>query len=103
MIVVSVSYPNDPSTRFDLDYYMQTHIPLVRERWSAMGLRELRVLRGLGTPDGGAAPVRLMALLTWDNAEALERAVAAHGQEIFGDIARFTDARPVMQVNAPEG
>lgn len=103
MIVVSVSYPNDPASKFDEAYYLQTHIPLVRERWSGMGLQSVQVLRGLGAPDGGAAPMRIIALLTWDSTEALGKAVAAHGAEIFGDIPNFTDGKPVMQVSEPAG
>ena len=103
MIVVSVSYPNDPATRFDEAYYLQKHIPLVKERWSGMGLQSVQVLRGLGTPDGGPAPMRITALLAWDSTDALGKAVAAHGAEIFGDIPTFTDGKPVMQVSEPAG
>ena len=103
MIVVSVSYPNDPATTFDEAYYLQKHIPLVKQRWSGMGLQSVQVLRGLGTPDGGPAPMRITALLAWDSTDALGKAVAAHGPEIFGDIPNFTDGKPVMQVSEPAG
>jgi uncharacterized protein (TIGR02118 family) len=103
MIVVSVAYPNDAGARFDERYYFEHHIPLVQQRWGGMGLEDVRVLRGLGTPDGGAAPWRLMALLTWTSTEALQRAAAAHGEEVFGDIPNFTDVTPVLQVNEPAG
>ena len=99
MVTVSVIYPNQPRTRFDERYYLDKHIPLVRERWEPMGLTELRLLRGTNTPDGGAAPFRVMALLTFESAEALQKASAAHGREIFGDIPNFTDVQPVAQVN----
>ena len=103
MIMVSVFYPNDPATKFDEDYYMRKHIPLVRERWGGMGLEDVRVLRGLGTPDGGTAPFRILALLTRTSTEALQRAAQAHGPEIFGDIPNFTNGKPVMQVSEPAG
>jgi uncharacterized protein (TIGR02118 family) len=81
MVTVSVIYPNQPGTRFDERYYLDKHIPLVRERWEPMGLTELRLLRGTNTPDGGAAPFRVMALLTFESAEALQKASAAHGRD----------------------
>jgi uncharacterized protein (TIGR02118 family) len=99
MVLVSVLYPNQPGTRFDERYYMERHIPLVRQRWEAMGLTDLRLLRGTNTPDGGTAPYRVIALLTFASAEALQEAAAAHGGEIFGDIPNFTDVQPVAQVN----
>ena len=101
MILLSVLYPNQPGTRFDERYYLDRHIALVRQRWEGMGLADLRLLRGTGTPDGGAAPYRVIALLTFASVEALQRCVAAHGTEIFGDIPNFTDVQPLAQLNEP--
>ncbi|MGU3538954.1 EthD family reductase [Methylobacterium sp. A54F] len=97
MILVSVMYP--AGQKFDMDYYLGHHMPLVRERWTPMGLHEAKVLRGAGTPDGGTAPVQVMALLTWDSAEAFRAAAQAHGEEIFSDIPKFTDAQASVQIN----
>jgi hypothetical protein len=47
--------------------------------------------------------MRITALLAWDSTDALGKAVAAHGPEIFGDIPNFTDGKPVMQVSEPAG
>ena len=63
MIVVSVTYP--AGCRFDLDYYMQTHIPLVRSRWADFGLSELRVFGGVAAAGGGTPPVQITALVTF--------------------------------------
>ncbi len=98
MILVSVMYP--AGGRFDMDYYLGHHMPLVRERWSSFGLHEARVVRGVSTPDGGEAPYQVMALLTWESQEAFGKAAAAHGPEIFGDIPKFTDRQAQVQINA---
>lgn len=98
MIVVSVSYPNDPATSFNEDYYLRTHMPLVRERWSGMGLREAKVLKGMPGPDG-AAPSRIIALLSFESIEAFQKAAEAHGPELFGDVPNFTDGKPVVQIS----
>jgi uncharacterized protein (TIGR02118 family) len=99
MVVVSVVYP--ASSRFDLDYYMRSHMKLVRERWSDMGLQEARLLRGTYGPDGSAAPYALITLLTFGSAQQFQAAVAKHGAELLGDIKNFTDAQPVLQLNEP--
>jgi len=99
MIVVSVTYPASPGTHFDLDYYRNSHIPLVQSRWSGMGLAGARFLRGIGAPGGGPIPTHLVALLSFESAEHFQRAVERHGKEIMGDIAKFTDAKPVIQLN----
>lgn len=100
MILVSVMYPGGSGTRFDMEYYLGHHMPLVRERWTPMGLHEAKVVKGVGTPDGQAAPFQVMALLTWDSADAFQFAAERHGAEIFGDIPKFTDVQPVVQINA---
>lgn|SRR5688500_3611557 len=99
MILVSVMYPGGDDSRFDMDYYLGTHMPLVRERWTPLGLHEAKVVKGVSTPDGGPAPFPVMALLTWDSAEAFKAGVAKHGEEIFGDIPRFTNTQPTVQIN----
>jgi uncharacterized protein (TIGR02118 family) len=99
MVLVSVLYPNQPGSRFDERYYLDTHIPLVRKHWEPMGLTDIRLLRGTPNPDGSPATYRVIALLTFTSADALAKAGAAHGREIFGDIPNFTDVKAVMQVN----
>jgi uncharacterized protein (TIGR02118 family) len=97
MILVSVMYPAGQS--FDMDYYLGHHMPLVRERWSSLGLHDARVVKGVGTPDGGPAPFQVMALLTFDSVDAFKKAAATHGEEIFADIPKFTQAQAQIQIN----
>jgi uncharacterized protein (TIGR02118 family) len=99
MILVSVMYPGGAGTKFDMGYYLGHHMPLVRERWTPIGLHEAKVVRGVGTPDGGPAPFQVMALLRFESAEAFQNAAATHGKEIFGDIPKFTDVQPIVQIN----
>jgi uncharacterized protein (TIGR02118 family) len=72
---------------------------LVSVRWDTCGLREAKVLQGVGAPAGSPAMYSVIALLTFDSAADFERAVARHGEEIIGDIANFTNVQPVIQVN----
>jgi uncharacterized protein (TIGR02118 family) len=99
MILVSVMYPAGADTKFDVDYYVKTHMPLVRARWSAHGLKNAQVLRGMGTPDGKAAPYQMMALLTFGSLDDFKAAGKAHGAEIFADVPKFTNAQAVVQIN----
>jgi uncharacterized protein (TIGR02118 family) len=99
MIVVSVMYPASPGAKFDMDYYRAKHIPLVGARWNSCGLREAKVLQGVGAPGGGVATYSVIALLTFDSAQDFDQAVARHGAEIIGDIANFSSVQPVIQVN----
>lgn len=99
MAVISVVYPNRPGAKFDFDYYTSRHVPLIGERWGTMGLTGAQVLKGVASPDGGAPGHLLTAMLTFESLEALQSAVAAHGAEIIGDIANFTDLQPNIQID----
>ncbi|MGH7154530.1 MAG: EthD family reductase [Acetobacteraceae bacterium] len=99
MIMVTVMYPAGENARFDMDYYMKSHVPMVGQRWNACGLREAKVLRGTGAPGGGAAPYSVMALLTFGSVQEFQRAVEQHGKEVMGDIPNFTNVQPVIQIN----
>jgi uncharacterized protein (TIGR02118 family) len=99
MIVVSVMYPAGAGATFDMDYYRAKHLPLVGARWNACGLREAKVLCGVGAPGGGPVTYSVIALLTFDSAADFNQAVAQHGAEIIGDVANFSNVQPIIQVN----
>jgi uncharacterized protein (TIGR02118 family) len=99
MILVSVMYSGGEGATFDEAYYLQEHIPLVKERWTGMGLHEVRLVKGVATPDGSTPPYRVMALLTFGSMQEFQNAAQSHGPEIFADIPRFTNVQPVVQIN----
>ena len=99
MVIVSVMYPAAAEAKFNMDYYRQTHLPLVGARWNACGLRELKAMTGAGAPGGGAPTYSVIALLTFDSAADVDQAVARHGAEILGDITNFSSVQPVIQIN----
>lgn len=92
-----VMYPKGEN--FDLDYYLATHMPLVRDRWKSMGLKSTQILKGTAAGDGGPAPFQIVAELVWESGKHFQDAVKAHGTEIFGDIPNFTKAQPVVQIS----
>jgi uncharacterized protein (TIGR02118 family) len=59
------------------------------------------VLQGGESPDGSAPTYLAIALLRFDSLDAFKAAAAQHGQEIFGDIPRFTNTSPVLQFSTP--
>lgn len=99
MIIVSVMYPASEGAKFDVDYYLKTHVPMVGARWRDCGLREPKVLRGSSAPGGGAPAYSMIALLTFNSAAAFQQALDRHGAEIIGDIPNFSNVQPVIQIN----
>jgi len=94
MIVVSVLYAHDPTARFDLDYYRDRHLPLVRELLEPMGMRSLTYYR----PVAAEAPFQLIAELRFDSMADTQAALEAHGPTTQADIANFTDITPVVLI-----
>lgn len=103
MPVIAVMYPSADGATFDEGYYTQTHIPLVRRHWEAMGLSGVKLMRGVKGPDGSAPTYVMTALLTFGSMDAFAAAAKAHGKEIFADIPNFTNAQPVIQFNEAVG
>jgi uncharacterized protein (TIGR02118 family) len=101
MTVISVMYPATSGSRFDLDYYTTKHLPLVRQLCQDLGLRDIQILRGVASFDGGSPAFRITALLTFGSTGEFQNAMVRHGAEIIADIPNFTDAPPVLQMNEP--
>lgn len=100
--VLVVAYPAQPGGRFDHEYYLSTHVPLVTSAWTDAGLEGASVVRGVSAPDGGPSPFTLVAQLTFSSAEAMQAALGGpRAAEVFGDIANFTDTQPVAFVAEP--
>jgi uncharacterized protein (TIGR02118 family) len=96
MIVVSVLYPNTPGTTFDLDYYRDRHLPLVRELLEPGGMRSLSYY--VPGPAEADPPYRLVAELRFDSMAEVEAGMAEHGAVTQADIVNFTDVEPVILV-----
>ena len=97
MIRVNVMYPKQDGGSFDYDYYLNTHMPLVGERWSGV-VRGMEVYRGLSGAGGADEPYVTVASLKFDNVESFQQALEAHAAEIMGDIPNFTNINPVIQI-----
>ena len=99
MIKVSVLYPKTDSSSFDMDYYCNTHIPMVREKCGA-ALKNVAVEGGLG---GGAPdsppPYAAMGHLYFDSVEVIHSSFGPHADAIMADIPNYTNVQPVIQVS----
>lgn len=71
-------------------YYMSTHAPLAKR---IPGLRKYEISTGAVTTPQGASPYQLVATLSFDSMETLQRGLASpEGQAAAGDLANFAQA-----------
>jgi uncharacterized protein (TIGR02118 family) len=100
MVKISVFYPNKEGTRFDIAYYRDRHMPMVRDRLTPQGLRGTAIDKGLaGGAPGQPAPYHCVGHLLFDSVEAFQSAFRIHGKELMADIPNYTSSQPVVQIS----
>ena len=99
MVKVSILYPNDEGKKFDMDYYLDTHMPLVQKLLGA-ACTKIGVDQGIagGTP-GSKAPYIAIGHLYFNSVEDFVSSFTPNANAIMNDLPNFTDIIPVPQVN----
>ncbi|WP_205603696.1 EthD family reductase [Cyclobacterium sp. SYSU L10401] len=94
MIKLSVFYPNGGDITFNMDYYFDRHIPLVRSLLgeACKGVEVEKGLAGLGEPDT-PAPYLVCGHLFFDSMGDLHKALNVNLDQMAGDIPNFTNAQ----------
>jgi uncharacterized protein (TIGR02118 family) len=101
MIKISILYPNKPGSRFDMGYYVDTHMPLSISFLSKHpGFRGVSVEKGAGgaTPGSEAAFVA-MCHFSFTSAEDFVAAFMPYAAQLQGDMPNYTDITPTIQFN----
>jgi uncharacterized protein (TIGR02118 family) len=93
MIRVLVLYPRSDNSTFDVDYYQQSHMPLVGKTWSQVSRWEV----DLGGPD---QPHHAVAHIVFPSAEAFGEAMSSPGTPaVMADVANYTNVQPQMYIS----
>lgn len=99
MVKISIFYPK--SGRFDMDYYLNVHMPRSIALLSkGKGYRGVSVERGLGGATPGSAPGFVaMCQYVFDTADDFMAAFMPHAAELQGDMPNYTDIETIIQVS----
>lgn len=90
----TVLYPAD--AKFDLKYYLASHLPRVAKEWAPFGLQDWKVVELSAGPDGGK-PYGIAAIMTWDSLESIPKALESDvGKDILADVENFSDKAPLF-------
>ncbi len=104
MIKVTVLYANEEGKSFDLDYYVNTHVPLAQRLLTPMGMIKGEVEKGISAADPNQpAPFVVLGHLYFNSADEVHEAFKTHGREILGDIKNYTDIQPTFQISETIG
>jgi uncharacterized protein (TIGR02118 family) len=99
MIKVSVLYADKQGANFDMSYYLNTHIPMVRSKLGA-ACKGATVDQGLAGGAPGSRPTYVaMGHLLFDSVESFQTAFGPHANTIMADIPNYTSIEPVIQIS----
>ena len=98
MTILYVTYPGDASTRFDRDYYVREHLPLVRASWGPHGLESCAAFWPADVDSGTIA----ICECRFRDEAAMRAALASPDTpRVMADVRRFTDAKPAQSLAGP--
>jgi len=97
MIKVSVMYPNGDGATFDMDYFRDSHLVLVRHLLGGM-LKGIAVDQGIDQP-GSPAPFLAIGHLMFDSVEDCQSAMNTHGPRLMADVPNYANTQPTIQVS----
>ena len=99
MVKVSILYPNKPGSRFDVEYYLNTHMPMAN-RLLEPAIKAVQVEIGAsGVTPGEMPPFAAIVGFTCESYKAFADVFLPNAAELQGDIPNFTDVEPIIQVS----
>ena len=99
MIKVSVLYPNNEGSKFDMGYYCKTHIPMVQEKMGKL-CKGVAVEQGVSGATPGSRPAFVaMGHLYFDSVADFQTVFNPHAGTIMADIPNYTDIQPTIQIS----
>jgi uncharacterized protein (TIGR02118 family) len=104
-IAAVVSYPSKhpesgETLKFNMDYYLSTHMPLIERVWGPYGLKSWSINR-FSDPcpvSGGKPPYLVQTTCYFDSIDDFKKALEKGGEKTVPDVANFSNVFPVIWV-----
>ena len=99
MIKVAILYPNGDGKTFDMDYYSNTHMPMVASLFGD-SLKLFAIDKGIAgrTPDE-PTPYLAIGYFYFDKLSAYRNSFGPNAEKIINDIPNYTNIQPVVQIS----
>ncbi len=94
MYCMTVNYPKSANSTFDVEYYLNSHIPLVKKLFAEYGLVSVIVKIGIGSAPGNDDAMYAAVDIVFESIEAMKTATKAAAKEVAEDIKNYTDTTP---------
>jgi uncharacterized protein (TIGR02118 family) len=100
MTRISFLYPSSKDARFDLDYYVEKHMPWSIDLVSGHpGFRSVSVERGISARPGEEAPFVAVCHFVFETLNDFIGAVTPHSTALRADMGNYTDIEPTVQIS----
>lgn len=93
---MTIVYQNGPEVRFDFDYYVKTHMPLIM-RLYGKSISRFELRRGQPGADGALPPYVATITIWIADPAAFDKAAAEHQAGLRADVPKFTNAVLIAQ------
>jgi uncharacterized protein (TIGR02118 family) len=99
MVKITILYPNKPGSRFDVEYYLNTHMPLsARLLGPAVKAISVEIGRSAIAPDD-PPPFAAICGFTCETVQAFSDAFLPVAGQLQGDMLNYTDIEPTIQIS----
>lgn len=99
MVRVTVMYEQKEGMRFDENYFLNQHMPFVREKLEPLGMIKAEVDRGISGGGGNPAPYLFLAHMLFESFDVFQSAFGQVREEISSDVPKYTDIKPKIQIS----
>jgi uncharacterized protein (TIGR02118 family) len=93
---MTIVYQNAPDVRFNFDYYVNTHMPLIM-RLYGKSISRFELRRGQPGADGAAPPYVATITIWIADGAAFDAAQLQHQAGLRADVPKFTNAVLIAQ------
>ena len=99
MIKVTILYPNEEGKTFDMEYYSNKHMPMLRKRFGN-SLKKLEIDKGIsGRTPNDPIPFLAVGYLYFESIADYQNSFGPNAQKIRGDIPNYTNIQPIVQIS----
>lgn len=96
-VTVTVLFPNEPDAKYDYDYYVNKHMPLIQSLWAKYGVTGFSVTKFTAGPDGSEPMYAFASTVYWGSYDQIKTTFAEpEVGEIFEDVHKFSNKHGVF-------
>jgi uncharacterized protein (TIGR02118 family) len=98
---ITVLFPNEPDAKYDTEYYVAHHMPLIQHHWRKYGVQSWSVTTFGPAPDGTQPFYAFGSVVIWDSKQGVDKAFESpEVAEIMSDVPKFSNKQPVFLFGA---